>query len=287
MNDLLVSICSGLIGVLLTIGYQHFFSPPTTVNVYINDEEYSVTENQRVEIPITTNNEELQDEVNKLKEEKSKLSTDIDQKNNRILYLEQELNNKPNIDFKDIGLTIDAQDIPINKNNSMVTIDGKEYFSREITKKLIPDIQNMTIKDDTLFIGKVIADTANLFDQWISDRGASCYIVESIKDSYGNLYSNCLLLTCTDITFNTQGKYSLLKCDIAMSEELYKNCNGVLTIKADGNSVYSVELNKLTKPFTEVAIPINNCTLLNISYDTDTAVSGNGCIIANATLYNE
>lgn len=222
-----------------------------------------------------------------LLDQNSRYFNELTEANNQIAELQSLTNDTPILNYSNLGLSIDAQDIPINKSNSMVSIDGREYFSRELTEKIIPDNQNMTIKDDTLFIGKVIADKANLFDQWISDKGASCYIVQSIKDSYGNVYSNCLLLTCTDITFNTQGKYSLLKCDIAMSEELYKNCNGVLTIKADGNPVYSVELNKLTEPFTEVAIPINNCNLLNISYDTDTAVSNNGCIIANATLYNE
>ena len=66
-----------------------------------------------------------------------------------------------------------------------------------------------------------------------------------------------------------------------------KSSSGVLIIEADRNLVYSIELNKLSEPITEIKIPIKNCKLLRFSYNTNSAVSENGCIIANATLYNE
>lgn len=226
----------------------------------------------------------LQSQNQSLLEQNTKYFRDLTEANYQVNALQSKTNDLPEIKFNNLSLLIDVQDIPINKNNSMVTIDGRDYFSREIMESLIPDGQNFTIKDDTLFIGKVIADTANLFDQWISDQSAYCKMGKTIKDSYGNLYSDCLLLLCSDITFNTQGKYSFLKCDIAMSE---KSSSGVLIIEADRNLVYSIELNKLSEPITEIKIPIKNCKLLRFSYNTNSAVSENGCIIANATLYNE
>lgn len=44
----------------------------------------------------------------------------------------------PEINYSNLGLCINTQDVPINKSNSMVTIDGREYISKEITEKLIP-----------------------------------------------------------------------------------------------------------------------------------------------------
>ena len=39
MKDVFVSICSGLIGVLLTIGYQHFLAPEQPIIVNIDGKE--------------------------------------------------------------------------------------------------------------------------------------------------------------------------------------------------------------------------------------------------------
>lgn len=245
-------------------------------NVTINDIDDIIEEYQN-----------LKQLNNSLIKQNSTYFNELTDKNDKVSKLKSEVANFPDMQFKNIKLSIDTKDIPIKENKSMIIIDGREYLSKEIVEKLIPNNKNAIIKDDTLYIGKTIYNKANLFDQWICDQKYSCYMIESKKDSYGNLYSNCLLLMASDITFNTQGKYSFLKCDIAMSDELYSDSEGVLTISADGTQVYSVELKKLTKPFSELSIPINNCELLNISYTTNTAVSNNGCIIANAVIYNE
>lgn len=47
----------------------------------------------------------------------------------------------------------------------MVVIDGQEYYSKELAQNILNDNQDITMKNDIMFIGKVIADKANLVDQ--------------------------------------------------------------------------------------------------------------------------
>lgn len=172
----------------------------------------------------------------------------------------------------------------------MVSIDGREYFSKEITQKLIPDDQNMTIKDDTLFIGKVIADKANLSSQRVVDS----FIydnVDNIVDSYGNIHTNtlCFNPSCYNsrdayVIFNLDDKFNYLDMPISISENTEANSHGILIIKADDNVVYtSDQLVLTTKPFSLKSIPINKCSLLTINYNYN---GFNQCIISDAIVYN-
>jgi len=113
--------------------------------------------------------------------------------NKEIEDLKTQLASMPIVDYKSLGLSIDVEDIPINSNNSMVTIDGNDYFSREIVESLIPADRNFTIKDGTIFIGRVVADKANLFDMNVMD--AKYFdMVDSTTDSYKNNYSHVLYM---------------------------------------------------------------------------------------------
>lgn len=62
-------------------------------------------------------------------------------------------------------MTINGKEVPINSTKSMVVIDGQEYYSKELAQNILNDNQDITMKNDIMFIGKVIADKANLVDQ--------------------------------------------------------------------------------------------------------------------------
>lgn len=229
----------------------------------------------------------LQSQNKSLLDQNSKYFNDLSEANYQVNILQSKTNDMPEINFNNLSLSIDAEDIPINKSNSMVTIDGRDYFSREIVESLILDGQNFTIKDDTLFIGKVIAEKVNLFDQWKVDSGF-VDIQTSATDSYGNLHQNSLVLhgQSSCIIYNIKNKYSLLRCNISIKEDASINGSGKLIIKADDYIVYtSPTLTKTTQSFEEINIPINNCSLLTIEYSRDFRYS-NSCIVSDIVLYN-
>lgn len=207
---------------------------------------------------------------------------------NQLEELESNNADIPTIEYKDLELSIEGEDIPINKSKSMIIVDGKEYVSKEIVDALIPENQNVTINDGTMYVGKVISDKANLFDQYIMDQ-RNFYMIDTITDSYNNNYSNVLYARTSYtgekyIIYTLNRKYSSLKFTISIRDDAKVNDTGILTIKADDTVVYtSKTLDKKTEPFTEMDIPINNCNLLTIEYSPDYFID---CIISDAIVYN-
>lgn len=140
---------------------QHLYSQITTVTgnnniVTINSVDEFIAQYNKV-----------LNENETLKAQNSQYFSDYTEQKNINNDLESQLEVRPDVFYSSLGLSINTDDIPINKNNSMVTIDGREYLSKEIVEKLIPDNQNMIIKDDTLFVGEVITNKSNLIDQWV------------------------------------------------------------------------------------------------------------------------
>lgn len=199
--------------------------------------------------------------------------------------MESQVKEVPNIKYNNLSLSVDGNDIQISKNNSMVTIDGRKYYSEDIVESLIPSNKMLTINDDTIYIGKVIYDKESLFTQWVVNSQHYNNCDTSTKDSYGNIRSNGIYAWdySGEIIYSLKNKYSFLKCTIALKEDFSIDRTVSLIMKADGEVVYSVELDKTTEPY-EVEIPINQCSLLNISYNSGT--STDSVIITNAMVYN-
>lgn len=268
-------------------------------HVYAQNQQSQYIKSQLVNIEGNNNSvvindvDDLVKEYNKvlgrnetLEEQNTSYFNDLAQTKDKLKFLEEQLGDIPQISYKSLDLVIDAQNIFINKTNSMVTIDGKDYFSREITENLLPDGKNLTIKDETIFVGTVVTDKANLTSKKIMSS-SNCTVGESATDSYGNTYSNTLHFDYKGhIIYVLDGKYSLLKFVIAISEKANMGETGIITIKADENIIYtSPSLNKTTEAFVEINVPINNCKLLTIEYDT---VSWNNhCIMSDIIVYNE
>lgn len=239
----------------------------------------------------TTNNEsdfsvidsdeykQLQNKNEQLEKENANLQTQIKE-------LENQQNNIPVIEYKDLGLSIDGEDIPINRNKSMVTINGYEYVSKEIADRLIQNGQNLSVNDNILSVGKIVADKSNLFDKHVNDK-SNCDFNDTHMDSFGNICSNVLVFDSNNshkIIFVLDRKYTFLKFNVSVSDYAYNDRNGVIVIKADNETVYTSEnINKQTEPFPESDIAINNCSLLTIEYNSD---FHNECLIYNAVVYN-
>lgn len=209
--------------------------------------------------------------------------------NSEINNLKSQLDSAPVINYRNLSLSIDVDDIPINTNNSMVTIDGRDYFSREIVENIIPDDKNFTIKEDTIFVGKVIIEKANLFEQKIYEQ-SGIDIIDTITDFYGNNYSNVL---CIDsdyyytrhITYYVGSNFTYLKLSVAIRNNADPNSTGILTIKADNEVIYTSEsLSKKTKKYDILDLAIDNCEFVTIEYTSSSSYID--CIISDAILYN-
>lgn len=264
---------------------QQLYSQITTINGNNN----VVTVNSVDEF-ITQYNK-LLNENETLKAQNSQYFADYTEQKNINENLESQFIEQPNISYKNIGLSIEGNDIPINKQNSIISIDGREYYSKELAEKFLKEDQNIIIKNDTLFIGKVIADKASLFDQNILDQ--SNFVMEnSLIDSYGNSYLNALHIRASYtgdkyIIYSLNNQYSFLRMTIAIRDNANIDSNGILVIKADDTVIYtSNNLNKSMQPFI-IDVPINNCNLLTMEYSPkNKSFDSIDCIISDAIVYN-
>ena len=220
-----------------------------------------------------------------LTEASNKIQDYENQSNTRVQELEQQLNESPDVQFKDIGLSVDGENIPINSTKSSAIINNRTYYSDEFVKSLISSKYSISIQDDTMYIGKIIKEKSYLSDEWVLDSTGVGY-ENNLTDSYGNIHTNALRFynSKCSIIYNLNSEYSLLKCNISIRDNAYLNQTGVITIKADDTVVYtSSALTKTTEPFGEEDIPINNCSLLTIEYTTN---GSNQCIMDNIVVYN-
>lgn len=243
----------------------------------INDKSTNNTNNNISQSFIVDNNkyQQLLKEKNKLQEENNELISKIGE-------LESRDNDIPVIEYNDFGLCIDGNDIPINKQKSIITIDGREYYSKELAENFLDQNKSITIKNNTVFIGEVITEKANLFDQWVIDSYG--YDYEKIcNDSFGNQYSNVIILGGEDyITFNLKGEFSKLKFNISPNEYISDRM-GVISIKADNSIIYtSPQIDILTETIP-IDLSIDKCKTLTIE---NIGNSSGNCIISDAIIYN-
>ena len=286
------ALITGILGIIGTVGgtiagnyfgeknvVQQLYSQITTINGNNN----TVTVNSVDEFVAQYN--KLLNENETLKSQNSQYFSDYTEQKNINNNLELKLDGQPVVTYENIGLCINGEDIPINKQNSIVIIDGREYYSKELADGFLNSDQNVTKKGNTLFIGKVVADKANLLEKHVHDTLFSD-ILNTAKDAFGNSHSNVLYFNGEQyhkIIFALNKEYSLLKMKFVPSEDARIDNYGNLIIYADKDPVRSFDnLNKESSPF-EDEIPINNCTLLTIEYNSG---FNNQFLIYDAIVYN-
>lgn len=204
--------------------------------------------------------------------------------------MNKKLNEIPSIDFSDLGFFIDGVEQTINKKHSLVIIDGIQYFSKDFINSLLSESKELIIKDDNVYIGRIISEKCNLFEKWIVDS-AGCEMLDTATDSYGNKHSNVLFFNRPSCycTYNLESKYSFLRFSIAPNKNRATSGGADITIKLDGNVVYSTEITKTTEIVTK-ELPINNCSLLTIECQDNRYIPAlqcvSNCMFFDAELYN-
>lgn len=170
MKDVFISICSGLIGVLLTIGYQHFFGQPQSFTFINNGEEMIVTESDYTEL--IEQNKTLQNEnrtyISDLEDANKKITELQNENNSELVQLKQQYNNEINskydVDFQNINLIING--IDTKYNNKVAIINNETFYSMGFLQYLV-DNENISENNKKLFIGDIQSEEQmpiSLFD---------------------------------------------------------------------------------------------------------------------------
>ena len=265
--ELLIAVLSLAAGVLGGSFVQNKYIESQVANV--SGDGNTVTINNVDDL--VKNFNKLMEENETLKEQNEDYYTDYKEAKETIDSLEVQLGDSPAIELKDLSLCVDGEDKNINKNKSYAVINGADYFSEDFLNSIIADNTSITIKDDVMYLGKVVADRENLFAQRIVDEGGAS-VVDNATDSYGNTHVNVLKLDGgDDIVFSLNEKYSLLKLKIAIDESSNSSGQCTVTVLADGQEVWiSPQLDKIsTKELDYSELKINNCSRLEIKCSAD------------------
>lgn len=276
-------IAAAIIGAAWGKNNIEIVTPISGESIVINNAEVQnmATENENIKIKVS----EYEQSIENLQRENDNLQKEKDELISKLGVANGELNEVPSIEFQSLGLSIDGEDKNINKDKSSVFINGRQYFSKDIADKLLPNDKAVTITEEMIYVGKIIRDKTNLLNM-VPIAGNGWEKWDSIIDTYGNTYSNVLYFrhSGNNVTFNAERGYSNLKCVIAMKEGC--NGNGYLQIETDDeNVVYiSPEIINLTEPF-EIDVPINQTSKIVIK-----CINGSSwceIFVANAVLYNQ
>lgn len=287
-----LKIIIALIGVAGTIAaaFIGVFFGRESQNKYVQSQIANVTGDGNT---VTMNSvDDLVKSYNKLSEENETLKKQNQQyfEDYQLTKEEKEalnvqLKDTPAIQLKDLGLCIDGDDININRSNSYAIINGAEYFSRDFIDNLTSDKISVTIQDDAMYLGRIVANRAALSSKRVIDLGG-CQILDNATDSYGNTHLNVIKLERdSNINYNLGGNYSLLKLKIAIEESSYNDKKCSISILADGQEIQtSPQLNKISTNELEYKdLQINNCTRLEIKCTGDWGIYP---LIYDAEVYN-
>lgn len=239
-------------------------------NVELTEEEAQQMANE---------NENLKDDINRYETEIIKYKSDIQEFEDLI---DEDVTQA---EFKKLGLTINGQERAIDKEKSSILINFQQYFSQEIVENLLPDNTIITIKDDMIYVGKVVKEKKDLLEQPIIDKDFDVFIYDNISDTYGNIYNKALCFQYNGhyIVFNADKAYSRFKCVICMREG-YRD-ESIVQIEINDEVIYTSEkITCQTEPFT-VDLPINMASKITIRSMGESG--GSGILICEAYLYNE
>lgn len=202
--------------------------------------------------------------------------------------LKNQLNNTSYVSYKNLGLYVDSNNVPITSDKSQAIIDGKEYYTKNVIEGIVGNDKSITTDDNYMYIGKKVADRTSLFSDkiWVVNK-SECDVNVSKKDSRGNMRSNAVQLTHNKayIMYNTDRKYNYVSFIISIADGSNNTNNVTVCLKDENENVlYSQEISKLDEPIKVTDVAINSCSTLKIEATT---VSGACyCLISDAYVYN-
>lgn len=246
---------------------------------------------------LTIKNKELLVQIDQLTSEKNKLTTEKEsfEKANKELIKEnksvkEQIADSPVIEFQNCGLFVDGEEKTVNKDKSYAVINGRQYYSREFFNTILPDNMTTTMKNETLYVGKIIKEKIDLLNLPVIS-GNDWEYRDSINDTYGNMYASVLYFKyCTsDIVYNAGREYSNFRCIVGLKNGVSSTHISGFQIQTDnGKVIYtSPEITSLTEPF-EIDIPINQTSTITFkAMGSNPYPNSSAVFLANAVLYNQ
>ena len=253
-------------------------------DVTVNDirelvEEYQELKKQNTSL--VDQNTKYFDDLEEVKEELELLKGES---GSEVERLTQQLSEMPVVEFKNMGLCLDGNNVAMSTTNSVAVVNNQTYYSDEFIKNLVDSGKGISTQGDILYIGKIVKDKEALSEKWLMNK-SSVFFSSTEKDSYGNNHVNTMLLgNGSSVIYNLNQEYSHFQCNVSVRDSSSMSRTGNIIIKADGTEVYkSPELTKLTEAF-DIDIPINNCSLLTI--ECAASSSSKDYMLSDCTVYN-
>lgn len=221
-----------IIGVLLTIGYQHFLSPPPSFTFIIDGEKVALTEPE-----LQAQLDSAQNELNSTKEELASTSDELNK-------LKTKINEKELVDvnYSDFLLNINGE-AKNEYKNGITTIDGKNY----VLLSMLNEISNEEIKyeDNILYVGHSTGEIVNLMDACPPhDVCRSELYSTDVFKMCGELYNDGFYLTSgygeNYALINLKNQYSSLEFDFGhVDDTAHYDCT--LNIYLDDKLIETIE----------------------------------------------
>lgn len=286
-QKLIIGATSGLVGVIITICYQHFLAKPQAQSftfVY-NGEEIVVTEADYVDLE--KQNELLLNENTTLRTQNSSyLQENKELKQNNI--------SKYDIDFQNINLVLNG--IETNYNDKVAIINDETYYSIGFLQYLV-DSEKVSSNTSKLFIGDIQSDEDMPVSLFSLERFTEGWLKNTTneEDNYGNTFDEAfrvisgkwdhetLMNNATEyfIDYN----YSKFCFDVAYS----KNCEQIdyeTLIYGDGQLLKSVMIDRKSK-IQSIEVDVSNVEFLQIVGKSSAVWGWDGCysLMVNPYLY--
>lgn len=229
-------------------------------------------------------NEELNNKVSEYEKQIESLKSESEDLADKLGVANGELSDAPAIEFQNMGLSIDGEEKTINKENSCVSINGRQYYSKDFVNSLLPSDKTATEKGDMLYIGKIVKEKSNLLDRQLIDKESYIEIEENVKDTYGNMHDKAVVFQYGNygITYNANREYSKLKCVLSVLDG--ESGGGIIQIESEQGILYtSKEVLSKTEPIV-VDIPINQASSITIKQISE---EWGYNMVTDAVLYNE
>ena len=173
-------------------------------------------------------NATLKQDNSTLKQQNKQYFSDYTEKKELNEFLKSQVSGSPDLLFESLGLSIDGKKIPVDTNNSI----GREYWSREIAIKLLPETESYSKEDGNINVGRVLADKTDLFGLYVNSKNSGVLDNGVVKESFNNSHANAFINNGhnSDITFVLDGKYNKLKIS---AEGCRDSLTASFTIKTD------------------------------------------------------
>ena len=178
------TIAAAIIGAVWGKSNVTVVAPVGGKSIVLNDEDIKNMANE---------NEQLINKISKYKDEIENLKGQNEELANKLGVANGELNDVPAIEFKNCGLSINGDEREINKERSYVAINNRQYYSKDFIDNLVSDNQEISMKGEMLYIGKIIKEKADLLDMTIL-KNYGGETKSGITDSYDNVYADALCL---------------------------------------------------------------------------------------------